>query len=206
MKYLNIKAFAAIGVALTVGLWLLLLFLTRSELQETVTAFKQLPNVLSIEMVLWALFVKWGWRYKIFQGWLVPFPYIQGTWRGTLTSTWINPETARPLDPINIVLVIRQTFIAVHCTILTSESESRSYSASIYLDSDSGEKKLVYTYNNKPRTTVRDRSPIHDGTASLEILGSPPKELRGEYWTSRKTTGELSLEFVSRSLAEGFLK
>ena len=204
MKHLNVKAFAAVAIVLTVGIWLTLLFLSGLQIESTWLAFKQLPTVLSIEMILWGIFVKWGWRYKIFQGWLVPFPLIQGTWRGKLTSTWINPDTQRTLDPIDIVLVIRQTFLSIHCTILTQESESRSYSASIHIDSDSGEKRLVYSYTNKPRVSVRERSAIHDGTASLLLIGNPPKAFKGEYWTSRETTGEISLQFSSESLAERF--
>jgi hypothetical protein len=204
MKHLNVKAFAALGIFLTIVIWLILLYLSGLQLQATWQAFKQLPTVLSIELVLWAIFVKWGWRYKIFQNWLVPFPYIQGTWRGTLTSTWIDPGTKQAIDPVDIVLVIRQSFLSIHCTVFTRESESRSHSASIHIDLDSGEKRLVYTYTNKPRTTIRDRSAIHDGTASLVIVNTPPDELKGEYWTSRKTTGEISLTFHSRTLLEKY--
>ena len=204
MKQLNIKAFAAIAIIFTVGLWLLLLFLAGLKLEATLVVFKQLPTVLTIEMIIWGLFVKWGWRLRIFQGWLVPFPLIRGTWRGTLSSTWTNPETNQTPVPIPVILTVRQTFLTVNCSLFTTESESRSHSASIHIDEDSGEKKLVYSYTNKPRTTVRDRSPIHDGTVSLQILGDPPNELRGEYWTSRKTTGEIILTFSSKSLANKF--
>jgi hypothetical protein len=204
LKQLNIKAFATIAIILTVGLWLILLFLAGLKLEATLVTFKQLPTVLSIEMVIWGLFAKWGWRLRVFQGWLVPFPLIQGTWRGTLSSTWTNPETNQYQAPIHIILVVRQTFLTINCTLFTAESESRSHSASIHIDEDSGEKRLVYSYTNKPRTTVRDRSPIHDGTVSLQILGDPPNELRGEYWTSRKTTGEINLKFSSKSLMQRF--
>jgi len=202
MKHINIKAFAAIAIGLTIGIWLVLLLLSGLQLELTWLAINQLPRVLSIEMILWAIFVKWGWRCKIFQGWLVPFPFIQGTWRGTLTSTWIDPTTQRPLEPINIALVIRQTFLSINCTILTKESESRSYSASFHVDLDSGEKRLVYSYTNKPRVLIRERSAIHDGTASLLIIGNPPQELNGEYWTNRETVGEIHLQLSSKSLAE----
>lgn len=204
MKYLNVKAFVGIAIVLTVGIWLCLLFLVGLQLEATWTAFKQLPTVLTIEMTLWGLFVKWGWRYKIFQNWLVPFPLIQGTWKGMLTSTWIDPVTQNSIDPIEMYLVIRQSFISIHCTVFTRESESRSHSATIHVDYDSGEKRLVYTYTNKPRTTVRDRSAIHDGTASLLIVNTPPSELRGEYWTSRKSTGEINLKYQSESLLDKF--
>ena len=171
MKQLNIKAFAAIAIVLTVGLWLLILLLAGLKLEATFVAFKQLPTVLTLEMFIWGFFAKWGWQLRIFQGWLVPYPLIQGTWRGTLSSTWIDPETNQPPMPIPVILTVRQTFLSITCSLFTIESESRSHSASIHIDEESGDKKLVYTYTNRPRTIVRDRSPIHDGTVSLKIFG-----------------------------------
>ena len=206
MKYLNIKALAGISIVLTVVIWLCLLSLAGRQLDATWVSFKQLPTVLTIEMILWGLFAKWGWRYKLFQGCLVPFPYLQGTWHGKLVSSWVNPDTQTRIDPVDVILIIRQSFLHIHCIIMTAESESRSYSASIYIDPESKEKHLVYSYNNTPRTSIRERSPIHDGTATLLVVGNPPKELRGEYWTNRKTTGELYVSFTSRSLAEHFNK
>lgn len=205
MKHINFRALAALAILLTVSLWLGLLFINGLQLEATWTAFKQLPTVLTIEMILWGLFVRWWWRWRAVQGWLVPFPVIEGTWRGQLQSTWNNSQTQTPSQPIALTLVVRQTFLTVSCTMFTEESESRSYSSSIHIDTETKERRLVYNYSNKPRTTIRDRSPIHDGTASLQIIGSPPKELRGEYWTNRQTKGELSLYFETRELVETFL-
>ena len=181
-------------------------FLCRCETGSNLTAFKQLPTVLTGEMFIWGLFAKWGWKFKIFHDWLVPFPVIQGTWSGTISSTWTNPETKEKPAPIPVVVAIRQTFLNVHCTLFTSESESRSYSTSIHIDEDRGETRLVYSYTNTPRTTVRERSPIHFGTTSLQIVGDPPNELRGEYWTSRKTTGEIVLRFLSKVPTKKFVR
>jgi hypothetical protein len=204
MKSLNIKAFLALSLALTVGIWICLLALSGLTLEVSWPAFKVLPTVLSIEMMIWALFVKWGWRFRILSGWLVPFPNLQGTWKGTITTNWIDPKTNHRPAPIELVLVIRQSFLHLNCTLLTLESESRSFSASIHVDQESNERRLIYTYRNNPRPSVRDRSPIHSGTASLLVISDPPQELRGEYWTSRESTGEISLRFSSKALLEKF--
>jgi hypothetical protein len=36
----------------------------------------------------------------------------------------------------------------------------------------------------------------------FEIIGTPPRKLRGVYWTERKMTGEVTLEFRERRRLE----
>jgi hypothetical protein len=86
----------------------------------------------------------------------------------------------------------------------TAEMTSHSYSASYLKDGDSGSCKLVYNYVSKPDVTIRDRSAIHDGTASLEITTKPDRQLHGEYWTSRKTTGTIKLSYRGKEFLERF--
>jgi hypothetical protein len=84
--------------------------------------------------------------------------------------------------------------------------ESTSYSNATQLgkDDDSGTIRLSYNYTNRPRATVRDRSEIHDGASILSLIRKPECVLAGEYWTSRKTTGDLQVIFRSRKLEDGF--
>jgi hypothetical protein len=72
--------------------------------------------------------------------------------------------------------------------------ESNSYTASFKLDATTDEKRLCYSYLSKPKANIRDRSPIHDGTALLTIQGEKENKLEGEYWTNRATTGEMYLQ------------
>jgi len=51
---------------------------------------------------------------------------------------------------------------------------------------------------------VRERSEIHDGAAILKIIRKPDFILTGEYWTSRKTRGDIKLKFESREIQEQF--
>ena len=150
------------------------------------------------------VFSKWLWRLRIFRGWLVPFPDVQGTWEGELKSTWKNPQTGQAVPAIPAILVIRQTFSSVSCTLFTQESVSFSTAAQFSLDEESEALHLNYNYTNRPRATLRDRSTIHDGAARLRIVAMPEKSLEGEFWTSRCTTGDLSMKFKSRELLERF--
>jgi hypothetical protein len=169
-------------------------------------AIKKIPTVITIDFGVWLFFSKWAWKWKMFQGWLVPFPVLAGTWSGVMKSTWIDPVTGKTPSPISFTLVIKQSFLSVSCAIYTKESISTSYSAEILVDKETKRKQLVYHYTNRPQASARDRSEIHDGTALLDIIGDKPLEIRGEYWTSRKTTGDIEAKFISRELRESFLE
>lgn len=184
--------------------WLLLIFLSTGEIKISVEAFKLLPEVVTIYTVLYLIFVTWMWRLPFLQGWLILFPDLQGTWQGTLQTTWQNPETGKVPPPIPAILVIKQSFDAISCVMYTQESISYSDAALLSQEDDSGLKKLSYVYSNTPGLPSRNRSPIHDGAAILRIITTPGRALQGEYWTNRKTTGELTLTFRTRNLLENF--
>ena len=140
----------------------------------------------------------------ILQGWLIKIPDLQGTWRGELRSDWIDPETGKGIDPIPMILVVRQTFSNIQCTMMTMESTSYSTTADINVAPNSEDLYLTYNYTNRPKATIRDRSAIHDGASILKIISKPNKCLEGEYWTGRKTRGDITLAFDSKDLVEKF--
>ncbi len=168
------------------------------------SAVNQIPLAISIYAIIGVIFTKWIWRWPPLQGWLIKIPDLQGTWRGELKSDWKNPETGKIIDPIPVVLVIRQTFSNIKCTLMTKESTSYSTTADINIVPSGDDLYLTYNYTNRPKIAVRDRSAIHDGASILKIIRKPSKSLEGEYWTSRKTGGDISLTFESKDLTEKF--
>jgi hypothetical protein len=46
---------------------------------------------------------------------------------------------------------------------------------------------------NTPKAGVRERSEIHYGSTILNFDGFNVTKMDGEYWTDRKTTGEIIL-------------
>lgn len=204
MSHLKVKPMVACILGLSIAIWATLLYTAGIDFGLSWNSVKKLPAVLSYVMIIWGVFIKWGWKWKIFRGWLVPFPNLEGTWRGTYTSTWVDPATGTTPPDGEIVLVIRQNFLTLHCTVYTKELTSRSYTAAFHFDGQSGVRKLVYVYMADPKQAVRHRSQLHRGAAELDIIGSAPSELNGVYWTDRKSTGDLRLRFVSASKAESF--
>lgn len=168
------------------------------------SAIKQVPQAISAYAVIGVIFTKWVWRWKVFRGWLIKIPDLRGTWRGELKSDWVDPSTGKNIAPIPAVLVIRQTFSTIKCTLMTQESVSYSTTADINYVPNGEDLYLTYNYTNRSKATIRDKSPIHDGAATLKIIKTPHRLLEGEYWTSRKTRGEMILNFKSKFLLEKF--
>ena len=81
--------------------------------------------------LLFAAWDLWIWRIPWIQ--LIPgVPRnVRGTWKGILTSLWINPETGTNPSPKPAYLVVHQTASALTVKLLTDESKSISNLATI---------------------------------------------------------------------------
>ena len=79
---------------------------------------------------------------------------------------------------------------------------SYSFAEEFKLDNDRQIKQLVYTYSSKPLLSVADRSAPHDGTITFDLIGDPVEKLNGQYWTARKSTGEITLTFREEKLLD----
>lgn len=199
MKNLNPKAFLWLLLIISGIFWFGLAFLRGLNLDDMYDFFKVLPHVVTLDLIIATIFFKWVWKWSIFKNWLVPFPDLNGTWEGYIKTTWINPETSETPPEIPAILTIKQTFLNISCVLRTAEMTSNGYSSGFKLDSENQSKQLSYSYTSRPSTMVTDRSPIHDGTILFDIVGDPAKKLKGQYWTTRKTTGEVIMTFREKA-------
>ncbi len=204
MKNFNVKAFVYIFLAISGGLWFCIAFITKVDLSNAWDYLLILPKVATLDIVLFGLFAKWGWRIKYFQGWLVPFPDLNGTWEGAIQTTWADPETGEIPGPIPVILTIKQSFGAVSCVMRTEEMTSSSYAEKFQIEVDNQIRQLAYIYTSKPKLTLADRSTAHDGAIVIEIIGKPVSKLKGHYWTERKSTGEIILTFLTKNRLDEF--
>lgn len=179
VKYnLRVFAFTILGLAfITYGI----IFLSTQDLESVDfnKALSHISTTISINTVLWALFIKWGWKWKMFYPWLVPFPNLSGKWEGELKSNW----KEKIIDPILTEIIITQTFFNVQIKIKTNESRSHSIGASFDIDNDRGLEQLIYSYINTPKSSFRERSEIHYGSTILIFDGFNVNEMEGQYWT-----------------------
>lgn len=190
IKY-NLRTYAFVILGLAFFIYAVV-FLCTQNLQDIDfhKALTQISTTISINIFLWTFFVLWGWKFKIFYPWLVPFPNLSGEWNGNIKSSWEGKQS----ELIPIKLTINQNFFNTQIQIRTGESKSHSVSSNFDIDKERGFEQLVYTYLNIPKSTVRDRSQIHYGSAILEFSGYKVNAMQGEYWTDRKTIGEISVE------------
>lgn len=134
-------------------------------------------EAIGIAAIIAVLYEKFLWRLDPFE----KTPKLAKRYAGSLKSTHDNIER-------KAVLEIRQTLMSVYITLTTDESKSTSLTASI--DEISGEMQLTYCYRNTPKSEFRQRSEMHFGTAMFLI--TDPTFLKGQYYTDRKTTGDMS--------------
>lgn len=176
------------------------IFLSGDTLEfEWLRFFAAAVFVATSALVVWDRLL---WRVGVLQrlpG--VPRP-VRGTWEGTLTSLWVDPETGRSPDPKTVYLVARQSASQITVTLLTNETTSRSSLAQV--SETDGVSTLDYLYLDRPRPSVRHRSPIHHGSGSLTVSGRPVTKLMGRYWTDRNTQGEVEFHARRRALADDY--
>jgi SMODS-associating 2TM, beta-strand rich effector domain len=186
----NLRIYAFVMLGLAFGTYVIL-FLFTQNLQNInfEKAISNISTTISINIIVWTIFIKWLWKWKIFYPWLVQFPNLSGEWEGIIKSNWDKEK----ITEIPLTVIIYQNFFNIQVKIKTEESKSYSIGASFDIDKDRGQQQLFYSYLNTPNSSVRNRSEIHYGSTILNFDGCNVKELEGEYWTSRETTGEIKL-------------
>ena len=200
MKHLNEKHYIWILIGFSILIYLVILFLFPIVEKTRLNYLKPVPTVVTIDLILVYLFSNFIWKWNFLYSWLVPFPNLNGTWKGVITSTWVDPKTNKRLNPIPVILTIKQTFLSISCVMRTPEMESRSFIGSFRIDSDNQLLQLVYSYTSVPTQIVANRSTQHFGTIIFNIINGEIQELRGEYWTDRKTTGTIELFWTNKML------
>jgi hypothetical protein len=201
MKNLNLKPLLFILLAFSGLVWFGVATASGLNMQGFLDFMRPIPKVVTADLLLVGAFMKWLWRWKRLQGWLIPFPDLNGTWQGHIQTNWKDAEGKTP-GRIPTILTIKQSFGRMSCVMRTGEMESHSYLEGFYIDKEAQIRRLCYSYTSKPKAALRDRSTPHDGTILLNIIGSPVRKLEGEYWTQRQTTGTVTLTYLTAEVLD----
>jgi SMODS-associating 2TM, beta-strand rich effector domain len=201
MRNLNLKPFLFILLFFSGIVWFIVATASGFDMKNLIDFMRPIPLVVTADVILLGFFVKRLWRWKFFQGWLVPFPDLNGTWEGQIQTSWKDAEERTP-GPIPVILTIKQTFMNISCVMRTAEMTSHSYVEGFWLEEEKQIRQLCYSYTSKPKTGLRDRSTPHDGTILFNIIGQPVAKLEGEYWTQQQTTGTVTLTFKTKELLD----
>lgn len=177
-------------IGLTILIWLVVLWV-QGEPVLSLEFLQPFGFVVGAVVGIVGVFSRWAWAWSIFRGWYVKRPDVRGTWKVTLKSNWVDPETGKGVEPITAYFAVRQTLTSLSLRLMTPESRSKLIAHSIELEDD-GIYRIAGTYRNEPRVELQgDRSEIHHGSLLLEVYGVPPESMEGHYWTDRGTRGTM---------------
>ena len=148
---------------------------------------------------LYALFDRYGWRYRIFR-WVgvVNVPDLNGCWKGTHRSSHIQDGKNVVVDAY---LEIVQTFSKI--TVHAYYEKSESYGVVAGFGELGGEIYLYYIYDNEPNSLKGGGMQNHRGTVKLKCLPNERK-LIGTYFNSIGNSGDVQLDFKNRVLLGRF--
>src|SRR5919107_3463242 len=154
--------------------------------------------LFAFERFLWRFFRKLPGVRTIFK-----HPVVHGTWKGTIESSYVYPETGEREGPTEAYLAVRQTYSSIHVELFTSRSPSESLACELKKKSN-GRYEIYTIYENKAPSLSRGTSPIHHGGMMLKVVGDPARALEGSYWTDRETHGVLKGDKYSQDVYDRF--
>lgn len=160
------------------------------------------PVLVGLMVIAWGTFGHLAWSWPGVRS-IVRRPDLRGTWGGMIRSSWGNDAGGAQSAPIESYLIVHQTFSAIHLRLLTPESQSVTLAASLVREID-GRITLSGVYRNEPRLSLRGHSPIHHGGLVLRVEGSPAASMAGQYWTDRRSDGELEFRLLTRRYVSDF--
>lgn len=139
---------------------------SRLVIEFCYTYLGYIGEVIGATAIIMSIFNKYAWKWKVLR-WTHDLPVLEYKYDGKFVSDY-DKKTR------NASIEIKQTFLKINIQMKTKESSSGSIIAS--LKDLHGIKYLIYTYQNNPHAEIQDRSPIHYGTAMLDV--SNPKKTR----------------------------
>ena len=161
---------------------------------------------VSIITIIAIIFCKYLWKFNILKGWLIKIPNINGTWEGFILSDWVDPITGKTPSKIPVILSIKQSLLNISCVMRTQEMISRSINCSYNINQDEQLLQLTYIYLSTPHQNIQERSRQHHGAIIFDIAELEDKKIKlfGNYWTGRKTTGKIDLEYLKKTILNEF--
>lgn len=197
-QFINLRPFIGLAVGFSALALVIVCWASGTDSSESWEVAKKLSMVVTADLIAWEVFRRWVWRWRWLRPWLLCMPDLNGEWEGEIrpNGPGSTGEQSRAA-PIPASLCIHQTLTSLRCVVRTSEMTSKSFSTGFRIDPETEGCELSYCYESLPRASVRERSAPHFGASLLEHHSENPSRLTGEYWTSRRSTGEMEFRQVS---------
>lgn len=178
----KIKGLIKVGVGIGIVIFIILQLIFQNK-----SVISNISTAMSITTIGILVYCNYLWKYIPES--ISKLPKLFGTWEGVIKSSYdgFNKE-------FRFKIIIKQTLLNTYINFLSEESDSNSVSCELIKD-NKNDYILIYSYCNEPHQDVKYRSQIHYGTAKLNIIND--KELKGGYFTDRRTIGVMELKKIS---------
>ena len=136
--------------------------------------------------LLFFIYYKWLWR-------IIPWnrnPVLKKNYTASIYYFENNVQKTKEMQ-----VKVKQTWLSIRVETGTDINSSRSITSSIV--EENGAKVLYYTYLTDPKALVQKKNPIQHGTCRM-VLNDKNEYIRGKYWTSSKTIGDIEWKAIGK--------
>ena len=141
---------------------------------------------VTVVTLIFYIYEEWAWR-------IIPWnrpPVLKKQYSGTIRYTFKGTAGEKPIG-----IQIKQTWLGIDIKTNTDINSSVTITAAIV--SEFGQDVLYYTYMTNPSAATQKSNPIQHGTCRM-VLEGDNKTIRGKYWTSSNTTGDIEWKAVEK--------
>lgn len=190
-----VSIFALLSIVLAAVLALIIPGLRGETFQDHpfATGIQAISGGVTIATVCFAVLARRSWRWEFLAG-VLNRPTVHGVWHGSIWTNHGTPADSSP-RPIEIVLVIQQTYLALSIVSFTAAQEGESVIEAILRSAKTDATRLCYVYELRRRYQSENKLTL--GSGELKLLENG-KRLRGHYFTNSPTEGEIDLELLTR--------
>ncbi|MDD6488467.1 MAG: hypothetical protein PUG48_01450 [Clostridia bacterium] len=158
-------------------------FIKKPESYDDYTSY--LGYSISGVCVLFVVYERVLWR-------IIPWnrpPILKKKYAGKLSYVYKKQHGLK-----DISIRVKQTWLSVEITTKTDINSSYTITGTIV--NEYGIDVLYYTYMTDPSAVHQGKNPIQYGTCRM-VLNDNNKKIKGKYWTSSQTVGDLEWEEIS---------
>lgn len=129
------------------------------------------------------IYERYLWKYNPF----IKIPRLKKKYTGVLLYNFKGKSGEKTVE-----IEIKQSFLSTDVRLKSDETSSKTITSDLV--EENGEFVLYYTYITNPLSRYSVTNPIQVGTCKL-VIGNI-NDIRGNYWTSRKTIGDLHFRSI----------
>lgn len=157
--------------------------------------FRAAGVAIGVASCIFWMFYRWCWRVGPLPTWLGR-PIVHGIWIGKLSSDYGRDIGSAPFEK-HIVFVVRQTYLTLSIQSFTDRQVGESKVEALIQNKRTSSTRLAYVYELKNQ--YAGQSTLVNGAGDLNLISkaSTALFLKGAYWTSSPTHGNLCLRRIS---------